>query len=341
VISTNKTATTLAVIFVLLASVFILDSFSWSLVYRTSYGSLDSTPRQNESDDINKHDNKIVILTFGNAPKSQYIYAKPILDMFDFKGSFFIVCNWIESEEGFNMKEPRMTWEETKTLHEEGHDIQAKSLNHERLTEVSSEELEHEVGKPKDCLSEQDIDVNIFGTPYGDGKDNASVISTISKHYDFAITGFSDLMFLDCDGWKESSSLPSQPDCRTYYDNGTLTPVNRYSIRESSQDSLNRKYQGNNTKIFEEFVNEVNSQDDFNKDGIIRTIPIIAYHDFKGNRFTDSTSGISSDNDDDSTDANLFKAEMRYLYENGFKVITMADLGYDEENHRLYVRELL
>jgi hypothetical protein len=51
VTSTNKMSTTLAVIFVLLASVFILDSFSWSLVYRTSYGSLDSTPKQNESDD--------------------------------------------------------------------------------------------------------------------------------------------------------------------------------------------------------------------------------------------------------------------------------------------------
>jgi hypothetical protein len=82
-------------------------------------------------------------------------------------------------------------------------------------------------------------------------------------------------------------------------------------------------------------------RDDCDKDGIIRTIPIIAYHDFKSNRFTDSSSGSSSDDNDDSTDANLFKAEMRYLYENGFKVITMADLGYDEENHRLYIRDLL
>jgi Polysaccharide deacetylase len=332
---------TIVVTFILSTSLITFGFLCWPLEIRTSFGSLDNTPRQNEGLDINERDNKIVILTFGNAPESQYNYAKPILDKYGFKGSFFIVCNWIESEEGYKkMKEPRMTWEEIRTLYREGHDIQAKSMNHERLTKVSSEELDYEVGKPKECLSEHGIDATIFGTPYGDGKDNASVISTISKHYNFAITGFSDLMFLNCDGWKESSSLPSQPNCRTYYDNGTLTPVNRYSIRESSQDSLNRKYQGNNTKIFEEFINEVDSQADYNKNGIIRTIPIIAYHDFKSSGFTDSSNGSSSGNDD-STDANLFEAEMRYLYENGFKVITMADLGYDEEDHHLYIRDLL
>lgn len=314
---------TLTIIIASVASVFVLGSFSWSMVFTMSYASLDTAPR---------NENKIVILTFGNTPESQYIYAKPILDKYGFKASFFVVCNWIEPEEEENeMKEPRMTWEQIETLHREGHDIQAKSMNHERLTEVSSEQLDYEVSEPKECLNEHGIDATIFGTPYGAGKDNTSVISTIAKYYDFAITGFSDLMFLGCDGWKESSSLASQPDCRTYYDNGTLTPVNRYSIRESSQDSHNREHQGNNTKIFEEFVNEVNSQDDYNNDGTIKTIPIIAYHDFEAGGFT-------TNNDDDSTDAKLFEAEMKYLFENDFKVITMADLEYDQKTNFIYIK---
>lgn len=300
-----------------------------------SYASLDNA-LQNEDIDINISNNKIVILTFGNAPESQYIYAKPILDIYGFKGSFFIVCNWIGTEEGYKMKEPRMTWEQIETLDREGHDIQAKSMNHERLTKISNEELDYEVGEPKECLNEHGIDANIFGTPYGAGKDNTSVINTISKYYDFAITGFSDLMFLDCDGWRESSSLAMQPDCRTYYDNGTLTPVNRYSIRESSQDSHNREYQGNYSKIIEEFVTEVNSQDDYNNDGNIKAIPIIAYHDFKDSGLTDISNGAD---DDVSTDAKLFEAEMRYLYENGFRVITMADLGYDERTNSIYIKD--
>ena len=42
-----------------------------------------------------------------------------------------------------------------------------------------------------------------------------------------------------------------------------------------------------------------------------------------------------------STDVKLFEREMTYLYDNGFRVVTMADLGYDEENHHLYIRDLL
>ena len=69
----------------------------------------------------------------------------------------------------------------------------------------------------------------------------------------------------------------------------------------------------------------VNSQDEFNKDGIIRAIPIIAYHDLDHNITPDSTS------------VNLFDAEMKYLYDNGFTVLTMADLAYDESTHQLYI----
>jgi hypothetical protein len=30
---------------------------------------------------------------------------------------------------------------------------------------------------------------------------------------------------------------------------------------------------------------------------------------------------------------------MKYLHDNGFKVITMSDLGYDENSKYLYVRD--
>jgi hypothetical protein len=78
--------------------------------------------------------------------------------------------------------------------------------------------------------------------------------------------------------------------------------------------------------MYEEFANVVNSQQNFNGDGTIRDIPIIAYHDLDyGYRTPDSTS------------VNLFDAEMKYLYDNGFTVLTMADLGYDESTHQLYI----
>jgi hypothetical protein len=175
--------------------------------------------------------------------------------------------------------------------------------------------------------------------PYGKGWDNSTVIDTIAKYYDFAITGFSKLMYLNCDGWNEQEEegkgeeeegvkSNTQTDCGTYSDDGTLTYANRYSIKEWSHDSANEDYDNDN-QMYQEFVNVVNSQENINGDGIIRAIPIITYHDLdNGYRTPDSTS------------VNLFDAEMKYLYDNGFTLLTMADLAYDESTHQLYMAHI-
>ena len=46
--------------------------------------------------------------------------AKPILDQYGFKGSFFLPCDMVG-------KDSRMNWNDIPTWYEEGHDIQAKS----------------------------------------------------------------------------------------------------------------------------------------------------------------------------------------------------------------------
>jgi hypothetical protein len=108
-----------------------------------------------------------------------------------------------------------------------------------------------------------------------------------------------------------------------------LTYANRYSIREWSHDSVDKEYLDNDQTTFEKFVEVVNSQDNFNKNGIIKAIPIIAYHDLDyGERIPGST------------DVNLFDAEMKYLHDNSFTVLTMADLGYDESTNQLYIKPL-
>ena len=70
----------------------------------------------------------------------------------------------------------------------------------------------------------------------------------------------------------------------------------------------------------------VNNQANFNKDGKINAIPIIGYYN------------IEDDKAITSTDVGLFDSEMKYLHNNGFKVLTMSDLGYDEHNNYLYVK---
>jgi hypothetical protein len=40
------------------------------------------------------------------------------------------------------------------------------------------------------------------------------------------------------------------------------------------------------------------------------------------------------------TDIDLFKNEMKYLHDNEFNVITISDLGYNQKDNYLYVKEL-
>jgi peptidoglycan/xylan/chitin deacetylase (PgdA/CDA1 family) len=278
--------------------------------------------------------NKVVILNFYDDDKDQFINAKPILDKYGFKATFFIVCNWAGSDNN-----SRMTWQDITQLYREGHDIESHSTTHKVLNKLSATALDYEVGQSKQCLHERlGIYPTVFSPPHNKGWDNATVINTIAKYYDLAIGGFvTGPMFLHCYGWKtdqltqqmqQQHQQPSnQTDCRIHSDNGTLNFANRYDIKERTHNALDKRYSHNDTQIFEKFVELVDSQTNYNKNGIINAVPIIGYHD------------INNDKKITSTDINLFDTEMKYLHDNGFKVLTMADLGYDETSKYLYIKK--
>jgi len=264
---------------------------------------------------IAKND-KAVILTFGDGWKTQYTTAKPILDRYGFKASFFVTCTFV----GLPL---RMSWQDIVSIYNDGNDIGSKTMTYKTLTRLSSSGLNYEVGQSKQCLRDHGISTTLFATPRGLGSDNATVVNEIAKYYDFAINGFSNLMYLKCDGWKRYSS---QTDCRTYFDNGTLTYANRYSVREWSHNSIDFARMHNDTSIFRLFVQEVNSQNKFNNGGIINAVPIVAYHSVQDSNLRDST-GIA-----------LFSQEMKYLHDNNFRVIRVSDLGYNQTTNTLYIK---
>ena len=284
--------------------------------------------------------NKVVILTFGDIHKSQFTNAKPILDQYGFKGSFFVPCDMVG-------KGSRMDWNDIKMLYNEGHDIQAKS--DDNLIDLSRDKLDSEVSQPKECLSAHGIDpatVTTFAVRHGNAVSNSTVINTVAKYYDMAINGFSNLMRLNCTGYEDQANPQSvgsgelaalvtsprhQTDCRTFFDDGSITDANRYSIREWNHNAKDMKFDHNSTAILNNFIQVVNSQSEYNNNagGLINAIPLIAYHNI-GNNLARS-----------STNIDLFSAEMKYLHDNGFKVMTMKDLGYDEMSNRLYVKNML
>lgn len=279
---------------------------------------------------INNTTNKVVILTFGDGYQSQYIYAKPVLDKYGFKANFFVTCNRI----GTNSK---MNWQEVDQLYKEGHvigsktmDYGTKAMQNKDLNHLSAKDLEFEVSQSKQCLLNHGINTTFFAVPKNIANDNTTVINAVAKYYSLAINGHSNLMYLHCDGWKQDSS---QTDCRTYFDNGTLTFANRYSVREWSMQHLGHGNSFGDSQMFERFVAELNSQNKFNKNGIVNAIPIIGYHSIV--TYPDlSYSTVSSD-----TTLNLFNTEMRYLHDNGFRVITFYNLGYDEKTNVFYIKQ--
>lgn len=260
--------------------------------------------------------NKIVILTFGDGWKSQFTAAKPILDKYGFKASFFITCGFV----GLPL---RMNWQDILSIYHDGNDIGSKTMTYKDLTKLSTSGLYYEIAQSKQCLRDHGINTTLFATPRGLGVANATVVNEISKYYDLAINGFSNLMYLKCNGWKRYSS---QTDCRTYFDNGTLTYANRYSIREWSHNSLDLADNHNSTSIFKAFVQEVNSQVKLNSGRKISAIPIVAYHSVQDANLRDST-GVA-----------LFSEEMQYLHDNKFKVIRVSDLRFNQTTNSLYVK---
>jgi peptidoglycan/xylan/chitin deacetylase (PgdA/CDA1 family) len=293
------------------------------------------TSKTNAADDTSnngansgKNNNKFVILTFGDVHKTQFTSAKPILDRYGFKGSFFVTCGYVDKNNAIvsdnNVQLSRMSWNDILALQQDGQDIESKGMTHRDLNQLPLKDLEFEIGGSKQCLENHGINPTIFAVVHGDGWNNTTIINMIGKYYGFADNGFADLIFLHCDGYIAHKQI----DCKTYDEGGKLTYANRYSIREESHNSWDVDYLHNDQIIIQKFINQVNSQVAYNnKKGFIDAIPIVAYHSI------DNSKGPSS------TDVGLFALEMKYLHDNGFKIIPMADLGYDENTNFMYIKQ--
>jgi hypothetical protein len=241
---------------------------------------------------------KVVILTFDDGYESQYSHAKPILDKYDFKATFYIVCNYVGNGN-------RMSWEEIKSLRLEGHDIASHTMNHEDLSKLSSQKIEYEVAQSKQCLLDQGINSKSFAYPFNGGSDDPSVINTVASYYDLARTATDPLAFLGCNDVCDST---------------------KYSIMGWSHDSERKVNTLSDQQMFERFKQVVNSQSEYNANNI-NAVPIVIWHK------------IDNAADEYSTSTSLFNAEMKYLHDNNFKVLTMADLSHDDDSNFMKISD--
>jgi peptidoglycan/xylan/chitin deacetylase (PgdA/CDA1 family) len=219
---------------------------------------------------------KIAIITFDDGWKSQYENAKPILDKYNFKATFYVICDNVG-------KDGRLGWQEIKQLQNEGHEIGSHSMSHVNLDEISSDEQDYEIVESKKCLENNGIVVHSFSYPFNSGDDDKHVLDEVSKHYKSARTAgkIDDI----------------KTDHQIYNIVGQSFHWASKEIKDSPQQML---------ELFKEYVNK--HRDSTN----IYDKPILIYH------------GV--DETEWQTSPDLFDAQMKYLYENNFKVVTMNEI---------------
>jgi len=89
----------------------------------------------------------------------------------------------------------QMTWNDITTLYKQGYQIGAHTMDHLRnMTNMPSSELNYEIGQSKQCILDHGIPV----TTFDNGKDNATIVNTVSQHLSYARSGNYPLMFLHC-----------------------------------------------------------------------------------------------------------------------------------------------
>src|SRR2546425_1757092 len=284
-----------------------------------SYSQLSPTQPSN-----NIANTKVVILSFDDNRKGDFTYAKPILDKYGFKGTFFIIC-------GKTIDKGAMNWQDIAAMQRDGMDIESHTMTHKHLNHLSANALNFEIAGSKQCLASHGYNITSFAYPYDEGADNVTVVNTVTKYYDLARTGSEPLMFLHCNGFKDHP----QTDCRTYLPDGKLSYANRYAIRSLSFDRYEIKDLFNNASIFSDFVTILNSQSNYNKangitslSGIVNTVavPLITFHNVR-----------PVNNVPYTTNVGVFAELMKYLHDNGYKVLDMANLRYDTKYNTLHI----
>lgn len=182
----------------------------------------------------------------------------------------------------------RMSWEEVIALQNQGHEIGSHTMSHENLDSLPAGLQEYQIIESKKCLEDRGLKVKSFSYPFNSGDEDSGVLNLVANNYEFARTAGGSDVFNE-------------------YHEDLL-----YQIIGWSHDAEKKENNYNDLQMFQRFKEYVNG--DETKKYTSKNIPIVIYHK------------IDNSNELYSTNPELFKAEMEYLYKNGFKVVTMEKI---------------
>ena len=143
--------------------------------------------------EIEKKENKTIIITFDDGDKDVLYNAVPILKKYNFKASCFLVTNFIGDFNNWDKK--RVNYKKKELMNEKdinewvsnGMSIGSHSHYHSDLTKLSENNLINELDFSKKILEDKFNNINnIFCYPYG--KVNDIAYNFVKKIYHKALT---------------------------------------------------------------------------------------------------------------------------------------------------------
>ena len=132
--------------------------------------------------------------SFDDGFKSQYDYARPVLNSFNFKGTFYVIAGEL-TDQGQNLNWRYGTWDEFKEMANEGHEIGSHTMTHPHLPQIPIGSINqpntvyYEIYQSKKLI-EQKIPgfiVTTFAYPYTEN--SYSIDAVTEKYYESARIG--------------------------------------------------------------------------------------------------------------------------------------------------------
>lgn len=115
-------------------------------------------------------------ITFDDGYRDNYEYAAPLLKAMGLTATFFVVTQFVESEQvpwwdrdrAVRQRHPWMSWDQVRSLYREGFEIGAHTRTHADMGRISGEKAREEiVGSRVELEEKLSAAVDLFAYPYG------------------------------------------------------------------------------------------------------------------------------------------------------------------------------
>jgi peptidoglycan/xylan/chitin deacetylase (PgdA/CDA1 family) len=110
---------------------------------------------------------RAVVLTFDDGYRDFALEALPVLKEHHFRATVFVTINMVGRRSPLFDNRDCMSWDEIRRISDEGTEIGSHAMNHRRLNELSSADLEYEMRNSKSILEDRTgKPVFTFSSPY-------------------------------------------------------------------------------------------------------------------------------------------------------------------------------